>query len=908
MTTPEEHGKQAEQTMIASFRRSAGDGGVDPPATPGVQCPSCGHRFVPGMAQRVQESTATAAAVRTEYADAAHRWPLHTEAQVTAAWQHFTSDQVVAAETVHERARILAALDRQGRPAPERSVSEALINGARSWDDYREMVRAAVRAAVDQYDGYDGYCWVSILDINDTDVVYSVRGEDLWQASYSITGDVVTLGSAAQVERSYSPSSTAMVEPVGERARIDGAARVLESKGTDAATGQRIFRVQVIVPGDSKNGRRYPESVLRKASPLYEGAKAYDHHRTEEEMNSGTVQGLAGYHRNVTVAESGAIESDLYVLPSAVLVIEALDAALALAAESTTAAPLVGISHDVFATFRPIREGGVQLQEAVDISRVLSADVVSDPAAGGRPTRVVAGGITTEGGTSAGNTEEAAVGPTTVDVLKALADATPEQLAAAGFARTGETTTTTGAPAKTTETAPPEFDKGGWLGGAMIRQKFSETSLPPAMLTDFVGMLPDTVTEAAVDAQLKNLLGVLSITERAAMTQGEPRATVTVGKEAIEKKITGLDLFFQGNHAEGYRSFKQAWQDFTGFRESRLDLDEDPNQVMLRECKPANYSSTGARRRAEALRTSESLQAASWAQVLGDSIHRQMMAVYADPELMGWRKIVSAITPISDFRQNKRARIGGYGLLPVVNEMAPYQPLQSPTDEEAVYSVIKRGGTENLTLEMIANDDIGAIKEIPRLLGLAAAITLYRYVFDMLSTNITCTYDSTALFAVGHANTANPAVLGDSTLAAGRLAMRRQTAYGQDTNFVSPKPKTLIVPSALEQMAFYLTKSALAVPSTPTAAAAGVPNFHTGYDVEVVDYWTDADDWFLAADPARAPMIEMGFYQGRVDPELFTQSDPNNGSMFDNDTVTYKIRHIYAGTPLDHRPFYRGAN
>lgn len=905
MTTPAEHGKQAEQTMIDAFRGAAGDGSQ---AKPGVECPACGHRFVPGMAQRVRESVATAPAVRTEYADDGHRWPLDTEAQVTAAWAHFTSGQVVAAETVRERARVRAALVRQGRPAPERSVSEALINGARSWDDYREMVRAAVRAAVDQHGGYDGYCWVSILDINDTDVVYSVRGEDLWQASYSITGDVVTLGAAAQVERSYSPSSTATVEPVGERARIDGAARVLESKGTDAATGQRIFRVQVIVPGDSKNGRRYPEAVLRKASSLYEGAKAYDHHRTEEEMNSGTVQGLAGYHRNVTVAQSGAIESDLYVLPSAVLVIEALDAALALAAESTTAAPLVGISHDVFATFRPIRENGVLLQEAVDISRVLSADVVSDPAAGGRPTRVVAGGINpTDGGPSASKTEEAEVAPTTADVLSALKGATPEQLAEHGLARAGETTTT-GQPAKTTETAPPEFDKGGWLGGAMIREKFAETKLPPAMLGDFVGMLPDKVTEAAVDAQLQALIGAAAVFERATMTQGEPRATVTVGKEAVEKKITGLDLFFQGNHAEGYRSLRQAWMDFTGFRESRLDWDDDPNALMLRESHAANYSSNGAKRRSEALRTAEALQASSWAQVLGDSIHRQMIAVWADPELQGWRKIVSAITPVTDFRQNKRARIGGYGLLPTVSEQAPYQPLTSPGDEEAVYSVIKRGGTENLTLEMIANDDIGAVKNIPRLLGLAAAITLYRYVFDMLSTNVTCTYDSTALFAVGHANTANPAVLSDSTLAAGRLAMRQQTAYGHDTNFIAPKPKTLIVPSALEQIAFYLTKSALAVPSTPTAAAAGVPNFHTGYDVEVVDYWTDANDWFLAADPMRAPLIEMGFYQGRVDPELFTQSDPNNGSNFDNDTITYKIRHIYAGTPLEHRGFYRGAN
>ncbi|MGH4017073.1 MAG: hypothetical protein ACRDSL_24735 [Pseudonocardiaceae bacterium] len=42
-------------------------------------------------------------------------------------------------------------------------------------------------------------------------------------------------------------------------------------------------------------------------------------------------------------------------------------------------------------------------------------------------------------------------------------------------------------------------------------------------------------------------------------------------------------------------------------------------------------------------------------------------------------------------------------------------------------------------------------------------------------------------------------------------------------------------------------------------------------------------------------------------PELFTQADNTVGSMFDADKMSLKIRHIYSGTVIDHRGFYRGA-
>lgn len=855
-----------------------------------VTCPQCQHEFdpaAPAAAVRVTEAAAPPAAPAREFADLAHRFPVGTENQAQESWARVgEADRLT-------RARIKAALRRFDIPVTDNGTgraAEALINGKRSFDDVRELVRRAVRARMAAL-YTDAYCWAYIVDLTDTDLVYMVDGDRLYQCDYTLAGDEVTLGDPVEVARTYAP----IAEPAddmgdgvvtetarGTRVELGGTARVLEAKGTDDA-GNRIFRVRVIAYGDSKNGRRYPEGVLRKAAPLYENAKAFDHHRTMEEMTSGTIQGLVGYYQNVA-AETLGVEADLVLLPSATHAAEALDAALAL--EGTD--PLVGISHDAYAHFRSVQENGRQIQEATEITSVNSADIVAHPAAGGQATRVVASDDHT-------NTKETEVD--TAEVLAALKEATDEQLAGVGLARAGETKTTEGEPATkpATETVPApvtETDlqsKGSFLGKLLIKSKVEDAGLPAEMVGAVEAALPERFSESHVDAQIAAQKSALSAFERMGLTAPSP-AKVT--KEGLEKKAAALDAFFEGRYSEGYRSLKHAYQDFTG---RRFAFDEDENRIILRES--IGRFDSGDKRSAE------SLASGSWDQVLGDSVTRRMISLYSQPDLQTWRQVCSDIVPVSDFRQQKRERIGGYGLLPNVAQGAPYQPLQSPTDEEAVYSVIKRGGTEDLTFEMIANDDIGAIRQIPRLLGLAAAITLYRFVWDIFPTNAATSYDSTALFHANHNNTAT-AALSQSALSASRAKMRKQAGYGDSANILSTIPTMLAVPTDLEELAFQLCTSAVAIPGTP-AGPSDTPNIHQGMKPIVIDYWSDPNDWFLVANPQMCPTIEVGFYQGRELPELFTQSDPNSGSMFDADKVTYKIRHIYSGTPVEHRGLQR---
>jgi hypothetical protein len=102
--------------------------------------------------------------------------------------------------------------------------------------------------------------------------------------------------------------------------------------------------------------------------------------------------------------------------------------------------------------------------------------------------------------------------------------------------------------------------------------------------------------------------------------------------------------------------------------------------------------------------------------------------------------------------------------------------------------------------------------------------------------------------------------------------------------------------------------------SMATTAAPAAPNFVRKMNITpiVVDYWTDANDWWVTASLDQTPMIEIGFFGGREEPELFVRTPPTMGSLFSNDVITYKIRHIYggggAGLPWvrrRHRPLVR---
>jgi hypothetical protein len=254
--------------------------------------------------------------------------------------------------------------------------------------------------------------------------------------------------------------------------------------------------------------------------------------------------------------------------------------------------------------------------------------------------------------------------------------------------------------------------------------------------------------------------------------------------------------------------------------------------------------------------------------------------------------------PRIDFKTNTIARLGGYGNLPIVAENGPYTAAGSPTDEEITYNIHKRGYTETITREMILNDDLGAIRKIPVRMGQAAARTIYEFVFDLIITNPVMGYDVKALFHIDHNNILTDP-LSDISYIAARNKMKSQTEKNS-LKKIGITPRFLLIPAgtALEKIAYDLTTEAYKM-------ANPVPEFHQTWKVEPISiaHTADLNDWFLTADPNMNPTIEIGFLQGREDPELFVADMPTVGAYFTNDQIMYKIRHEYDGNVLDHRAF-----
>ncbi len=681
-----------------------------------------------------------------------------------------------------------------------------------------------------------------------------------------------------------------------------------EPRGTE-------WDVVLIQAGLSKNQTFYPEGVLEQAVPLFEGLKSYQGHSDCLGMSEWDrdVGDLVGWFKDVRF-EDGKIKATFLLSPAAgflrVLMVDAWERGKK---------DIVGFSIEALATSQEkFTDQGV-IHEVEQIIKVFSVDVVTEPAAGGAVEKLVA----SKGGLKTLTNQEGKMKKRMLQALREVdekrANALPEGASEEEILKALKESATAvmdppaeGKPNGEGGEGDPSKGKGKEGDPEPVRlaesdHRLLEASRMSACQIILDGQLKDCNLPQPMKESLKREFGgkvfdSTKLIERiqenrtlwAAMEKsGEVKGlgdSVKVGDDERDKLGKALDGFFANEDVDKiprFRGFREAHRKVTG---QHVDSAYD----IPRESYPG--------RLVEGKRLRESLQTSDWAQILGDSVRRRMLAEYQIPTLQDWRKIVSDVVSVSDFRTNRRTRMGGYGTLPAVAAKGTYQALTSPGDEEVTYAATKRGGTEDLTIEMVSNDDVGAIRRIPVKLGRAAAITLYRFVFDFIVDNGAMDYDATALFHANHNNLGSTA-LSSGQLDTARQEMRSQSAFGASTEILGIVPMFLLVPNELENLGWRLSRSDRFMGGAAEDATS--PNLHKGIVPCVVDYWTDANDWTVVADPKMIPTIEIGFFEGREEPELFVQDLKNVGSVFDSDTITYKIRHIYGGDVLDHRGFWK---
>lgn len=706
--------------------------------------------------------------------------------------------------------------------------------------------------------------WVNLEAVYQDRVVINTDKGHLYEFAYSIAADnTVTLGEPVEVKTSY--------VALKEAQTIIGDEVFLEAQG-DASSGKWLIRV--IKAGLSGNNNYYPDAVLREAAPLFEGARVFV--KSDDEHIAGKGKDINKLVGRLTdpkftegkITDTGDITATFeFIEPDGVTAVKVREA------YARGMKDLFGFSIDANAKAKNVKRGNITVREAIKFTKVLSVDLIVEPGAGGQLIRMVE---------SLNNdpSHNQETDPMKTRMLEAIKAKNPAAFALIDPETITDDKLEAAYREAVKEPAPAGNDVNEQI--RMVEARFNArttiatSTLPQAakdkLQADFDKR--ERFVEADVTAAIaaeREYLGKFTESGKPVIHFDEG-VRVTEGRAEVISDM--LDAFFDPAHKDhrNTRSFKECYIEITGDKRVTGEL-KNIDKARMRE-------SLGIDMR-------EALDSTSFADALGNSITRRMQAAYTGmTDLQAWRKVVS-INSVGDFRTQERVRIGGYGNLPAVAESGAYVALTSPGDDKATYAVTKRGGLESLTLEMIKNDDVGAIARIPQELAIAAANTLYEFVFDFFRTNPNA-WDGVALYAAGH-NNLFTAALSASEYATHRLAMLKQTRAGSAKRLATP-PKFLMVPFELQETAYnlFVRNQNLDQTFVQTINPEIIP----------VSYWTDATDWVTLADPNRFPVLEIGFLDGKEEPELFVQDLPTQGSLFSNDKVTYKIRHIYGGNTL----------
>lgn len=739
--------------------------------------------------------------------------------------------------------------------------------GMQSFGEIREQVANAIRAKEGQ-----GFCY--IVDIFQDQVIYETTGPDgvekCYQRSYSILDGVTTLGDAVAVERQV------------EYVPITASCQFMGAVAGDL-TGN-LWNCRIMEFGLSKDGRLlFTKEAIQAAVAKFDGAQLFalrtGQHQDAAKFGKPPVD-IVGMITKPEVRADG-LYAQVAFLPTGYGLRDNLRAARDMGVPDP-----YGLSVDIDAKAAVMNVNGRKVLSPTQINKV-TVDVVYDPAAKGEFLQMAAA-------VQAGREEDCMF----QKLLAGLKKASPElhsQITAAIQAGTmtedqalaqiaAATVQETVGTVDNSQLAAAITTQLQQLVAAQTNGVNQDTQLlacelrleraldDPTMTTavkdhlrkQFAGKIYAAADLESTIQSTKQLLDATIAGTGLVVEAGQIRASVTVDQR--DKHILMLDDFFDGK----VQSFKACYQELTG--DMRI---------------------TGQLR--DAVKIQASVTTTGFTEMLGDAITKRMVAEYNASGLSDWKKLTGAPVPLNDFRTQHRPRMGGYGDLPAVAQSGAYNALASPADEESTYAPTKRGGTEDVTLEAIKNDDVGLLRRVPQKLGRAGARTLYKFVFDFLATNPVI-YDTLALFVAGH-NNLGVAALAKATLQANRLAMMKQTEQGSSEP-LGIGPRYLIVPLDLADAAYELTVQPNLAGFNPTAADA-IRN--QTWEVIPVKTWTDTNNWYTAADPADIPIIEIGFLDGKEEPELFVQDLPTVGSMFSNDKLTYKIRHIYGGAVIDYR-------
>ena len=314
---------------------------------------------------------------------------------------------------------------------------------------------------------------------------------------------------------------------------------------------------------------------------------------------------------------------------------------------------------------------------------------------------------------------------------------------------------------------------------------------------------------------------------------------------------------------------------------ANIRLPDVVREVMKRHGQPLQGVSD-----AQVFTRAGSMVTGDLAGILGDSAGRSLRTAY-DAAPSGLRPAARQ-TQYPNFKVQTKYMLGDAPALRRVLEGGEY-PMGSVAESANTNSLQTFGSMIPYTRQMWINDDLNALADFSRRMGIAAREFENSQLVTALTSN-PIMGDGLAVFVAGHGNLDAASAPSVTSLNAGRVRMRKQTSVNGMP--INAAPRFLIVPPEYETIGEQLL-------TTLAATAVADVNPFAKLSLLVEPRLTNATQWYLAADPANIDGLEYAYLEGAPGPQVETTV------AFEVDAMMIKVRLDFGAAWIDHRGWYR---
>jgi hypothetical protein len=287
------------------------------------------------------------------------------------------------------------------------------------------------------------------------------------------------------------------------------------------------------------------------------------------------------------------------------------------------------------------------------------------------------------------------------------------------------------------------------------------------------------------------------------------------------------------------------------------------------------------------------------------------------------------IENMPDFRERRLLGLTGMSKPGYVGEHGEYPQMVRGERPAASLVVDTYGAVYGITRHAIVNDEMNELlSSAPTEMGDAAAEFIVETVIAMIESNPTAP-DGNPMFQTsasgGRGNQVTAALSEDSLVDAVSWMTKQRDDTGRR---IRVSVATLAVGDPRIQLIANRILRSQEAGTTATytgAAGAGSNVFDKGTDnpvrgiipddaVVYDPYWSDSNDWYLFADPARVPAFAVGFLNGQEAPQVFLKNPEVRNRLggggedpytFELDAIDFKVRMDFGCAPVDPRGAYR---